>query len=97
MPGRVWHRHEQLLKKSLSAGFRSIRDHKTASITTAQSWSNTASLGPASASVRAVTAFFNSCSWSCGPRPGHENGRPSVAAALTGSSKLGLFSDQAGP
>jgi hypothetical protein len=39
--------------------------------------------------------FFNSCSWSCGPRPGHENGRPRVSAALTGS-QLGLFSDQAG-
>jgi hypothetical protein len=29
-------------------------------------------------------AFFNSCSWPCGPRPGHENGRPSPAAAPTG-------------
>jgi hypothetical protein len=27
--------------------------------------------------------FFNSCSWSYGPRPGHENRRPSVSAAPT--------------
>src|SRR5215217_7077019 len=35
--------------------------------------------------------FFNSCSWSCGPRSGHENGRPRVAAALTGSQVGAIF------
>ena len=40
--------------------------------------------GPRMVLKKATGDFFNSCSWSCEPRPAHENGRPCLAAAPTG-------------